>query len=487
MKITSIIGAFCMVLLPFLLSGQKIIKAKKLKKDFDKLITKIEAHPDPYRNLPEEAYHKRADSLRATIKDMDAVSFYKLCAPLIHEIGDGHTSLHMPSILMKRQMKELGAFPYEIYISDASKMFVIKNYSEEETIPLGSEILSINGLSIPEFLEAIDPYTYYETKPFRNFTVEDRIQECLHLQFGDFTALDIIYHSDAEHQATVKNILYKTYEDAKDDQKERVESLIKRGEPYEYEKIKDGIGILKIHSFAISDQFKFEGFLRRTFKKINKDEIHSLILDVRGNLGGFPRASKFLYHYITDVPFKLMAISSMKISDPYRRYYKTAFPHVNFNALTFNRTGYDIDLYTLFNGELGTLSTEVNENNEIAETQDHEFKGDLYLLTDRKSFSAASSFAATFRCYGLGVIVGEPTGGTKTFFGNSAYFSLTHSNLSLSVGTAKNYTTCFTEDENEAIIPDIEVRQSVVDRVNNSDQTLFYTLRLIKKMRANEK
>jgi C-terminal processing protease CtpA/Prc len=104
------------------------------------------------------------------------------------------------------------------------------------------------------------------------------------------------------------------------------------------------------------------------------------------------------------------------------------------------------------------------------------------LLTDRRSFSAASSFAATFRCYGLGIIIGEPTGGTRTFFGNSIPIRLKYSSIILNISTIKNYTTCFTEDENEAIIPDVVATTSVLDKVNKSDQTLYYTLRLIKKL-----
>ncbi len=46
---------------------------------------------------------------------------------------------------------------------------------------------------------------------------------------------------------------------------------------------------------------------------------------------------------------------------------------------------------------------------------------------------------------------------------------------------SKNYTTCFTKDENDVIIPDVEVSSSVLDRINDSGQTLFYTLRLSKR------
>ena len=136
----------------------------------------------------------------------------------------------------------------------------------------------------------------------------------------------------------------------------------------------------------------------------------------------------------------------------------------------------------MFNGKVGDLATEMNDNNELPLTKTNEFEGDLYLLTDRTSFSAASSFAATFRCYGLGIIIGEATGGTKTFFGTNIPVDMKHSDLILAVSTTKNYTTCFTPDENEPIVPDVEVSPSVLDRINDSDQMLYYTLRLIKKI-----
>jgi len=469
---------------PILLSSQKLIKAKKLLSDFDDMLEAIEAHPDPYRHVPEAEFEKMADSLRSLITEpMQVKSFFKICSPLIHVIKDGHTNLNLPQNQIRKHIKEYGAFPYHIYLSDDEKMYVIKNYGEDKTIPIGAEIISINGISIPEFVNSIDEFTFYERKSFRNTQIESDINILLYLHFGTFKELEIEYFTDHAEVHTLSNIDYKIFKNSKKEQELNIMRMIRDSKPFEYKKITKDVGHLMIHSFLIIKPKVLARFLKKMFKNIKEDGVTSLIIDVRGNLGGFPRASAEIYHYLTDLPFKTMAVSKMKISHTYRNQYKNKYPHVNFNSIPFRKEGYTVDRYTLFNGEVGTLATEMNSNNELGRTEENEFSGDLYLLTDRTSFSAASSFAATFRCYGLGIIVGEPTGGTKTFFGNSITIELKHSDINLRIGTVKNYTTCFTENEDEPIIPDVEVSPSVLDRINDSDQTLYYTLNLIKKIK----
>ena len=481
---TFTITILAFLLFPFFLYSQKEIKTKKLLKDFDALIECIEAHPDPYRYLTEEEFNRMTDSIRGLITaPMNVISYYKICAPIIHTIKDGHTSLRLPTKYMKNHMKKYGAFPYHIHLTDDEEMYVIKNYGDDMTIPLGARIDSINGISIHEFVSGIDKYTFYERKPFRNTTIETDLDRLLHLYFNSFTELEIKYFTDQNRVHTVKNIKYKLYKKEVKNQNVNIYSLIRKGNQYEYKKLTKGVGLLKIHSFVIPKEREFRRFLSNKFYSIKNDSITSLIIDVRGNLGGYPRASAEIFHYLTDRPFKTMDLSQMKVSETYREKFRKDIPHANLSAMQFRTRKYSINLNSLFEYEVGTFVTDAGNKIEMPITKDNEFKGDMYLLTDRTSFSAASSFAATFKCYGLGTIVGEPTGGTKVFFGNAISIKMKYSKLSLRVGTNKNYTTCFSEDENEAIIPDFPASASVLDRINDSDLMLYFTLRLIKKIK----
>ncbi len=102
--------------------------------------------------------------------------------------------------------------------------------------------------------------------------------------------------------------------------RERSQTKIMKSEPYDFEIVGDGIGMLKIYSFSVPHLNEYEIFLSKMFSKIQSSSIHSLIIDVRGNYGGWPKISSILLQYLTDGHFSTMARSSTKVSETYRRY-----------------------------------------------------------------------------------------------------------------------------------------------------------------------
>ena len=461
---------------------EDLLPVKKLKKDFSQLVKLIEAHPKPYRHISEKDHKKMIKNIRQSLdKPMSDIDFYKKIAPIITSIKDGHTSIRLSPNWYKKYFEKNGIFPFKIYLSDDCKMYVIKNRSEDKTIKEGAEILAFNDVAIPEFVNRISKYISYELENFRNFQIESAISFYLMLEFGDIQSVKVDYFSDKKHTHVVKYIDYKNRK------KELEESEIKRKKrllnntPYEYEKLSDDIGLFKIYSFAISDRKKYEEFLRKKFKKIKADHIKSLIIDIRGNTGGFPSTVSSLIHYVSNKYFKTMAYSEMKASEVYKKYFSDRSGAVNLEQVHFRRQRHFINLDALFSAENGTLVKEDAIYNEPPRELPNEFSGDLYLLIDKRSYSASSSFAATFRCYQLGILVGEKTGGTKVFHANSMVQKLQKSGIYVHMATARDYTTCFLK-EDEAIAPDIEVKPTVYSLIADQDFVLSYTIRVINKI-----
>lgn len=176
-----------------------------------------------------------------------------------------------------------------------------------------------------------------------------------------------------------------------------------------------------------------------------------------------------------------MGASEMKVSEVYQTYMRerTGYnPHLH----KAQKRKHFIDLEALFDNEVGSLVREVDFHNEPPKTMDYEFTGDVFLLIDKRSFSASSSFAATFRCYQLGLLIGEETGGTKIFHANSMRKNLPHSGLVGVMATNRDYTTCFNEEEeDEGIQPDLLVKSTIPQLVAQRDAALDYTYRVIRK------
>lgn len=57
------------------------------------------------------------------------------------------------------------------------------------------------------------------------------------------------------------------------------------------------------------------------------------------------------------------------------------------------------------------------------------FDGRVFVLTSHYTFSSASAFASMIKANGLGKIIGEPTGGYASCYGDVFSFSLSHTYL----------------------------------------------------------
>lgn len=462
----------------------KILSPKKMQKDLEFFLENIEGHPDPYTKITEEDFNTVVKEVEQNFtEEMDEIDFYKNLTRIMSTIHDGHSSVYFPKSWLEKIRKEHGVFPYEVYLTDAEELFVIDSHVEDQ-IPHGAQVLEINGMPIKQFVQEVTPHISYEVLPFRNDQISRSFELMLYLVFKQSDQLNFKVKYLKEEEFTVSNIGFKEWEDLQKDDREEKEKRIARGEPYDFSIIEPGIAKIDIFSFSIRSIDQYDFFLAKTFKEIKDENIHSLIIDVRGNYGGWPKVSSRLFHYIHEGYFKTMAKSSMKVSAAYRSYYTDTYPELRRMNIRPNRRLHSIDIYQVLKGKLNSY-VENDEYNEIPETREYEFTGDCYLLTDRKSYSASSSFASTFQCYSMGLIVGETTGGTKIFRAHAFARKMIWSGFRVRVSPTKLYTTCY-DQEDQGVLPNVEVKNSIVDLVHKNDNQLKTALWLIKEIQAKK-
>ena len=464
---------------------EKLINSKKLIKDFEYLKNIIGAHPDPYTHISEQDFNAQYEAIKLTLNQpLSQLDFYKKAASLTALIKDGHSRAILPEYWLSKQRKEKGVFPYEMYLSNNNELFVLKKFNEDE-LPVGSRILSINGISVDSFLNKIDPYLAYEKVNFRNTIIDRDFEEYLYIAFGHSNNTRFEYIATDTLFTEVKNMPFVDWKKLQKNNREEREKKIAIGKPYSYEKIDDGIGRINIYAFFARDFNAYQIFLSNTFKEIQKDGIHSLVIDIRGNFGGWPKISSELFHYISDSYFKTMAKSSMKVSSPYRNNMITRRPYLKHYRPTYSQRRHYVDMQAILTNKPGTYSDEDIFFNEKPIQKNYEFSGDCYLLINRDSYSSASSFASTFQCYSMGTIIGEETGGTKIFRANPIYEVLGHSQVRLSMATTKLWTTCY-DQEFQGVRPNIEYSPSIFELLSELDTQLIFTQRIIKKVRKKK-
>ena len=465
-----------------LIAQDKLLTTKKRKKDLKELKQILSAHPDPYTHTSEKDFNAKWKEIESSIEQpQTTLDFYKDVASLVALIKDGHSSVSFPRFWMKKHRKKTGAFPYEVHLSNDNQMYVIKNFNEGK-ISVGAKILAINDVDVAHFLTMIDPFISYEKQTFRNTLIDNNIEKYLYLAFGHSDSTKIKYFTRDTLETVTHNMEYKKWKKLQKDDREEREKKIAIGEPYAYKKVSDGVGMINIYSFSTSNYTNYKLFLHKTFKTIKKDNIHSLIIDIRGNYGGWPKISSKLFHYISNSYFKTMAKSSMKVSYAYRSNLTNRYPSLRTQKPFIPQRRHFLDLSAILDAPYDSYVNEDVFFNEEPVSQSFEFTGKSYLLINRDSYSAASSFAATFQCYQMGLIIGEETGGTKIFRANAIYESLSRSGIRVGMSTTKMYNTCYNE-EFEGIKPNVEYAPNVIQIISGIDTQLLYTQRVIKKVR----
>ena len=460
---------------------EKLFSPKKLTADYKRFEKFLEAHPDPYTHIKEEDFKEKLSELKKSLDRPHTFrEFYKKLSAMVALIKDGHSIVHFPRHWWEKKLKHNGCFPYEVFLTNENQLYVIKKYTEDP-IPIGAKILSINGITVDSFIRHIDPYISYELPRFRNTVIDNLINKYLYLVFGDRDQHDIqFFHADTG-ACLVKNMPYKEWiKYHKDDRDER-EEQISKGRPFLFEKVGDGIGLLHVYAFWAKDLTTYNLFLEKTFKEIRKENIHSLIIDIRGNFGGWPKLESELLHYLSNLHFKTSALSSMKVSYPYREYFEEMIPGLRRYTKHYLNDRHSLNLDAIMSNTINSFVIEDDLYNEKPRFEEYEFYGDCYLLTNRDSYSAASSFASTFQCYQMGTIIGEETGGTKIFRANAIPEQLYHSGITINISTTKIFTACY-NDELEGVMPNIEYTPSILELISGRDIQLAFTLRVIDKI-----
>ena len=192
------------------------------------------------------------------------------------------------------------------------------------------------------------------------------------------------------------------------------------------------------------------------FLKSIKD-YEKLIIDIRGNSGG---SDSYWRQYL--VP---MLINSDVYDTKYIVYRGGSYMEPFFKCIT--GSGYEgfKDISNINNGSLTNMPPEVKQNFKYysVNVRTYEpnnsvgFKGNIYLLIDKKVFSSSEGFAAFAKDTGFATLIGEATGGDGIGFDpimcvlpNSGYIFRFPGEMGLSANGTCNFE--------HGTIPDIEVK-----------------------------
>jgi C-terminal processing protease CtpA/Prc len=228
--------------------------------------------------------------------------------------------------------------------------------------------------------------------------------------------------------------------------------------------------IIELNTFS---KGKLRGFFRRSFKKIRQNKIKNIVLDLRSNGGGKIASSTLLTKYLTRKPFKI-ADSSFAVAKslgPYTKYIKgKGLNNLGLFFLTKKRAD-------------GNYHFGMWERKYFQPKTKNHFGGDLYVLTNGPTFSAAALVCNDLKGQPGITLLGEETGGG--WYGNSGIMipdiTLPNTKMRVRLPLFRLVQSNHMIKNGRGIQPDIYVGTSYEALLNNYDKKMRVVMEIIKQ------
>ena len=425
--------------------------------DFDELYhSLISTHYNPYAYVSEHEFKVHYQTLRAQISqsrfsDKDVITLFQ---KLITRLRNGHTEIEFPVQAYFNYAESGGTlFPFDIAIEDG-KALVRSNFSDIDSIAIGAEITTVNGIAMTEVLAGIGQQVSAERDYFEHAKIEV------------YSFPRLFWHAFGEHKSFALTLLQHGESITKE------VSAIPAIEGFEMRRVEilggaremrfiETVAYLKPSDFS-GDYEAFTTFIDEAFRDINDAGANDLIIDLRNNAGGDDAFSDYLISYIATKPFKWYSSFSLRTSarlkedtkhnrDVTQPYWASIMAHENGERYAFNFDPF------------------------LPQDAQKRFNGRVWVLVNRQSHSQAAVAAATIQDYQFGTIVGEETGDYPSLYASVFHYSLPKTGINVRIAKGQIIRPSGSEEE-QGVMPEIAVRDHLLD---NNDEILAATLERI--------
>lgn len=428
---------------------------------------------------------------------MPITAFFKIILQVTDFEGSSHNYTEPGLEFMDFLKRQETYFPYHLTYIDGKMIFD----GHHNTIPPGSRILSINGISDITLMQSF--YKYFPADGHtitqkQSASVERIFSWRYFIEYGlaeeylvEFTPPG----SENIKKITLPAVSHDLYEE---NRKNRYSAPIAHlldlefQPAYSFEMMRPSVGLLNLRWFGMAtgiDDPAFEvyvSFIDSVFNVLDHKNIPNLIIDVRNNPGGSDPTFEQPVMYLSDAKFK-ENLEAHIIFDPTKIPFEKHFWGVS--------TSERIDSLTLAHGmELlkdyfydfkDGKSHQNDKYNKVYQPKSPPYKGKLYLLINENVASAASHFASLLKAYARDVsIVGvETVGGYYVHNGHIPFvYELPNSNIKTQFSVVYVEHDALEkpdQPEGRGIIPDYEIWPRLDDFLQHRDTQMEFVLERI--------
>jgi hypothetical protein len=427
--------------------------------------------PGFYRYTSKDEFRKFNDSVKATIKDsLTELESYLKLKSIVTKIHCLHTGLSLPKDYKDFLNEQPNLIPLQVWFT-GRKAFIIKNFSSNNTLSPGDEIISINGQTIEAILNQLLPLIPSDGY---NLTMKYR---ALYLQFPTWLRLINL----AEKYTLVVN--HKGVHSIVQIQGEKFNNLAEDGflkEPVLKKQLEfnanDQTAILVIHSFSRTMIEKgnqhFRLFIENVFRELEKNHISNLVVDLRDNTGGSDPYAAYFTSYFFDEPFRYW--DRIEVTEAIAQQIK------GFALKAFYRVPVQKDSAWIW--QKARHSDEFDFYTEQSPAKYH-FTGKTIVLINGFCMSSCADVAAILSYNKKAVFIGEETGGAYEG-NNSGMIPETridpfHFTLSVPLQAYYNYVD-LSNHNGMGVMPDYPVNPGIQDMISGTDLDTKEAIDLIK-------
>ncbi|APT73066.1 hypothetical protein BG95_08535 [Thermosipho sp. 1063] len=343
--------------------NQQLFSPEELQKDFEIYINYIlKSGIDPFEFVSQEKFYSEVNRIKGQLnKPMTKGEFFKTIAPIIHIFSDGHYGVFFnitPDILV---------MPFEPVVV-GNRLFVKNSLVTE--LENKVEILKIDDRNVEEIINDLKLFLPKISSDVLFKHLEDLIK--LFPEIEDKNNFKVLIKTNDIKKVIKVNAI--KFEEAIKKKKELYPEEWKKRK-LSFERRRD-IGILKISTFMYSYRWLtyYKEFLNKTFSE--NEDLSDLIIDLRGNSGGFLDNVWELFKYLTQNPLQIYLV------------------------------GYTCKNIPLSNGKIKRTLEKYELNPKILPAR-HNFNGKIWLLVNNRMFSAAVVATYFFKKLNVGKIIGK--------------------------------------------------------------------------------
>ncbi|HEY9258514.1 S41 family peptidase, partial [Chitinophaga sp.] len=352
-------------------------------------------------------------AFREVRQPMSTLDFYKIILQLTDFEGSCHNYTEPAADLVRYYNQQRGFFPFALKYIEGNIVF----NSKTTQIPVGSRVISINGVEDKQLMQS-----FYKYMTADGFTQTAKLSGSVNRSYGlrylyEYGIQDsfaIRFSSPGSTQQQTVTVPAVSLEERKANLVLRhsapVDSVIDYTvQPkYSFKMVNPSTGLLNLRIFSMASGTEdpafpvYVAFIDSVFQALSKNNVPHLILDIRSNPGGSDPTFEQPMMYLTGTGFKENTLA-YTIFDalPYEAYFWGVSTAARMDSA--EKAAGKAMLKDYFPALHNGRNMQNVKYNPVYAPKSPGFKGKLYLLIDEDVASAASHLASLVKAYARNV------------------------------------------------------------------------------------